>query len=134
MVEIEAWPSCLETDVHAFLAELGRVGMAQAVGVDALGHACPSGQFRQPPPYASASQTLPRGRAEDRACATVAVAGTHVEPAFQDGQRAAIDAHDSGLVALAVQNADRAAFEVNVLGVEIERLGDAQAGAVEDRE
>src|SRR5688572_2254377 len=69
---------------------------------------------------------------EDRPCAAEAVAGAYVEPALQDCQRAAVHPNHTRLVALTVQHADRAAFDVNVLGVEIERLGDAKAGAIEN--
>jgi len=65
-----------DADVHAFGAELGGVGMAEAVGVDAFVDAGPGAQTFEHDPDVGVSHSVTFERAEDR----VAAANTQARP------------------------------------------------------
>ena len=118
-------------DVDAFGAELGGVGVAESVGVDALVDARPGGEAFEHDPDVGVRHGVATERAEHGVAAAQAEAGPGVEPALDDGGGAGVQTDGAGSPAFAVEHANAAVGEFEVLGVEAEGFVDTQSGVVE---
>lgn len=114
-----------DADVESLLTELRGVRVAEAVGVDALvdvGEAC---QRREQAADVAGGERLAFPRAEERLAIGDGPKTPVGMPKADKSGHAGIDAAEAVAVALAVEDADGACFEVDVLGVEGERFAES---------
>jgi hypothetical protein len=71
-------------------------------------------------------------RAEKRGAALDSEGLPLFQPTFDEGEGTSVKAHRASAISLAVQNAHRAVFAVDVLGLQRQCLGDAKTTSVED--
>lgn len=123
-----------DADLDALGAEFRGVGVAQAMGVDALLDAGLAGEAREQDADVARRERVTVAQAEDGAVRVRSDAETRpdLEPRLDHREPARVHADRPAAVAFAVEDADGSSHGVEILRVERERLGDAQAGAVED--
>ena len=118
-------------DGDAGAVEVGGVGVAQSVGVDAFVDPGSCGEAGEGGPDLLGVEGGAGEGAEQRPAPSDAEVGSSVEPAADGGGGARVDADGAGLVALTPEDPDGAPVEVDVFGVEGEGFPDAQAPALQ---
>src|ERR1017187_10296518 len=114
--------------------ELSRERVTQPVRMHALLDARATRQPLHQRPDVALEDCRALEGAEDRLLAVQPERSTLREPGRQDRSRTRLEPDDAHLVALAVQDLEGPNLEVDVLGPQRERLGQPDAGAVEDRQ
>jgi len=119
-------------DWRSFAGQFISVGVTQAVGVDPFfdaSLACKSGQQLS---HIGCFHRPALQRAENRGTAVDANSRSAVQPKLQDGPRAGVQANNPAFIIFPVQHPNGAGLGVQVFGHQRQRLGNAQASAIED--
>jgi len=123
-----------DADVHAFGAELRGVGVTKSVRMDTLVDTGPGGQAFEQPPDVSVGHWFSAERAEHGMVTVQAQLRPRVQPSLDDGGGAGVQAHGARLPAFAVEHADATVIQVQVFRIEAQRLVDAHARTVQQRD
>lgn len=121
-------------DVDAFGAELGGVGVAEAVGVDALGDAGASSERGEHAADGGGGDGATGPRAEERRGGGRAERFAVAEPFVEEAESAGVDADGARVAAFGEEDADGAGVGVDVVRAERECFAEAEPGAVEERD
>ena len=123
-----------DSDIHPFRAKLGRMGMSEAMGVYSFQNARFLGKLRKPAPHKTINEGSASSRAEHDVTSIDAPSLSRDQPLLEHRDRTFVNASDSGLVAFAMHDPNCASFNIDVLGMQRQRLVDSQASAIQDRD